>query len=159
MTDEHGRYSPGQLILSTNYDEPLKAYLNELYDVGQDALHRIYEHCVGYPEPAHRSREAVTAYLRAHDVGYDTLYVGTRGRTVTQIRREDSLRAAIQEFLDDQRGARPSGSSRPVPSGPPSSLSCVPRRSSPGRRRSPPPCRRDGRGRGTASWPPGVSRS
>ena len=103
MTDEHGRYSPGQLMLSTNYDEPLKAHLNELYDVGQDALHRIYEHCVGYPEPAHRSREAVTAYLRAHDVGYDTLYVGTRGRTVTQIRREDSLRAAIQEFLDDQR--------------------------------------------------------
>jgi len=70
--------------------------------VGRDALHRIYEHCVGYPEPAHRSLDAVTAYLRAHDVGYDTLYVGTRGRTVTQIRREADLRTAIEEFLDEQ---------------------------------------------------------
>ena len=102
MTDELGRYSPAQLVLSTNYDEPLDTHLNELYNVGRDALHRIYEHCVGYPEPAHRSLDAITAYLQAHDVGYDTLYVGTRGRTVTQIRREADLRTAIENFLDER---------------------------------------------------------
>ena len=106
--DDLGRDRPAQLILSTNYDELLSAHLNELFDVGQAALHRIYEHCVDYPAPAQRSRGAVTAYLRSHDVGYDTLYVGTRGRTVTQIRGEADLRTAIQGFLDEQTRATPS---------------------------------------------------
>ncbi len=71
-------------------------------DVGGPALDRIYQHCEGYPAPDERSRDAVSSYLRTHDVGYDTLYVGTRGRTVEQIRREADLRTAIQQFLDEK---------------------------------------------------------
>ena len=101
-TDDHGRDTDPVLLLSTNYDEPLDAHLNELYDVAGAGLHRIYQHCEGYPEPGNRSRGRVTEYLWRHDVGYDTLYVGTRGRTVTQIRREADLRRAVQQFLDEK---------------------------------------------------------
>ena len=107
-TDDHGRETTPTLLLSTNYDEPLLAHLNELYDVAAPALHRVYQHCVDYPAPDNRSREQVTDYLRHHDVGYDTLYVGTRGRTVTQIRREANLRDEIQDFLDEKGRQEPS---------------------------------------------------
>lgn len=107
-TDDLGRDTKTQLVLSTNYDEPLTAHLEELVDVGGRALDRIYQHCVGYPAPDERSRDNVISYLQAHDVGYDTLYVGTRGRTVKQIRREADLRAAIQQFLDEKHREAPS---------------------------------------------------
>jgi hypothetical protein len=107
-TDDHGRETTPTLLLSTNYDEPLDAHLNELYDVAEAALHRVYQHCEGYPDPANRSRERVTEYLWHHDIGYDTLYVGTRGRTVTQIRREAELRNRIQHFLDEKVRQEPS---------------------------------------------------
>jgi len=107
-TDDLGRDTETQLVLSTNYDEPLTAHLEELVDVGGRALDRIYQHCAGYPAPDERSRDNVISYLRAHDVGYDTLYVGTRGRTVAQIRREADLRAAIQQFLDEKHREDPS---------------------------------------------------
>lgn len=99
-TDDLGHEAPAQLVLSTNYDEPLDAHLNELVDVAGTALDRVYQHCVGYAPSESSYRADVTEYLRAHDVGYDTLYVGTRGRTVTQICREADLRDEIQQFLD-----------------------------------------------------------
>jgi len=107
-TDDLGRQTDSQLVLSTNYDEPLAAHLTELVDVGGPALDRIYQHCTGYPAPGERSDGDVISYLRAHDVGYDTLYVGTRGRTVKQIRREADLRTAIQQFLDERSREDPS---------------------------------------------------
>jgi hypothetical protein len=107
-TDDLGREAPAQLVLSTNYDEPLDAHLDELVDVAGTALDRVYRHCVGYDPSEASFRADVTAYLRSHDVGYDTLYVGTRGRTVTQIRREATLRNRIQDFLDEQLREDPS---------------------------------------------------
>jgi hypothetical protein len=107
-TDDLGREAPAQLVLSTNYDEPLDAHLEELVDVGGRALDRVYRHCVGYDPSGASFRADVTAYLRSHDVGYDTLYVGTRGRTVPQIRREATLRNRIQDFLDRRLREAPS---------------------------------------------------
>lgn len=103
-TDDLGRDTSTQLVLSTNYDEPLAAHLAELVEVARPALDRMYQHCEGYPAPDARSSENISSYLRAHDAGYDTLYVGTRGRTVEQIRREADLRTAIQQFLDAKGG-------------------------------------------------------
>jgi hypothetical protein len=106
--DDLGRESPAQLVLSTNYDEPLGAHLDELVDVAGTALDRVYRHCVGYDVSEASSRADVGEYLRTHDVGYDTLYVGTRGRTVTQICREATLRSRIQDFLDRRLREDPS---------------------------------------------------
>ena len=102
-TDVKGRPIPDQLVLSTNYDGPLDDHLAELVDVaGESGLDEIYQHCKGYP--AHPTRENRIAYLRGHQAKYNTFYVGTVGRTVEQIRQENELRDALQEFLDDGDG-------------------------------------------------------
>jgi hypothetical protein len=89
---------PASLVLSTNYDEPLTAHLEDLVRVGGTTLHDIYSHCEGY-----QGRDKLIPYLRAHRKPYATFYVGTVGRSVRLIREEDHLRQAIQEFLDDPK--------------------------------------------------------
>lgn len=99
--DARGRVIPASLVFSTNFDAPAKRHLEELYEKAQTGLDRIYECCTGYPPPGQRTRASVLSYFRRHEVGHNTLYVGTRGRTVEQIQREAALRDALQEFLDE----------------------------------------------------------
>jgi hypothetical protein len=102
-TDVKGHPIPDQLVFSTNYDGSLDDHLAELVDVaGVSGLDAIYQHCVGYP--SRPTRDDRLAYLRAHRANYSAFYVGTVGRTVAQIRRENELRDAIQDFLDAQGG-------------------------------------------------------
>ena len=99
-TDARGRPTPASLIFSTNFDAPVQEHLDELLDVAGPGIERIYDHCDGFPPPGERSREAVLAYLHRHREGYNTLYIGTRGRTVEQIRQEAGLRDVLQSHLD-----------------------------------------------------------
>ena len=99
--DALGAPTPPTLILSTNFDAPRRDHIAELYDRAREGIDRIYEHCEGYPRPEGRTPARVRAWLEQHDAGYNTLYVGTRGRTVDRIRREARLREAIQGFLDE----------------------------------------------------------
>ena len=99
-TDALGRPVAASLVFSTNFDEPVQEHLDELLDVGWSGVERIYSHCEGFPPPGDRSHEAVLDYLHRHHVGYNTLYIGTRGRTVEQIRQEAQLRDALQGYLD-----------------------------------------------------------
>ncbi|MEX2401098.1 MAG: hypothetical protein WD423_10030 [Rhodothermales bacterium] len=101
-TDATGRPTPAVLIFSTNFDAPLAAHLDELYEHGASGLDRIYSCCDGYPGPHERTKTRVLQYLRDREAGYNTLYVGTRGLTVPRIRREAELRDAIEGFLDDR---------------------------------------------------------
>ncbi len=99
--DAQNRSTPAVLLLSTNFDGDVEEHLGEFYDRASEGLNRIYGHCEGYPTGAGRNRSSVVRYLRSHDAGYNTLYVGTRGRTVQQIRDEAALRDAIQLHLDE----------------------------------------------------------
>ena len=99
-TDARGRPTPASLVFSTNFDEPVQEHLDELLDVAWSGIERIYDHCEGFPPPEERSREAVLQYLHRHRAGYNTLYIGTRGRTVEQIRQEAQLRDVLQGYLD-----------------------------------------------------------
>jgi len=99
--DALGAPTPPTLIFSTNFDAPRHAHIAELCDKAKEGIDRIYEHCEGYPPPDERTPARVQAWLEDHDAGYNTLYVGTRGRTVDRIHREAALRDAIQEFLDE----------------------------------------------------------
>ena len=99
-TDALGRPTPASLVFSTNFDEPVQEHLDELLNVAGPGIERIYDHCKGFPPPGERARDAVLAYLHRHRVGYNTLYIGTRGRTVEQIRQEAQLRDALQGYLD-----------------------------------------------------------
>lgn len=98
--DAQGRPTPASLVLSTNFDGDAIAHLEELYDQAAAGLNRIYSHCEGYPEGAARTKRGAVDYLYRHNLGYNTLYVGTRGRTVAQIREEAVLRDAIEGYLD-----------------------------------------------------------
>ena len=99
--DARGRPTPAMLLLSTNFDGDVEEHLGEFFDRAGPGLERIYSHCEDYPPGAGQDRSSFVRYLRSHDVGYNTLYAGTRGRTVTQIREEATLRDAIQEHLDE----------------------------------------------------------
>ncbi|MGH9347343.1 MAG: hypothetical protein ACRD26_08760 [Vicinamibacterales bacterium] len=98
--DAGGRPTPASLVFSTNFDEPVEAHLDELYEHAREGLHRIYSHCVGFPPPDRRTNESVLGYLREREIGYNTLYVGTRGLTTPRIRDEARLRDALEGFLD-----------------------------------------------------------
>lgn len=95
----HHRF-PSTLVFSSNFDEPFESHLKELQDKGINGLNLVYQHCKGYPAENERTPERVTDFIRRHNVGYNTLYVGTRGRTVLQIRCEADLRNKIQLYLD-----------------------------------------------------------
>jgi len=101
--DLKGHLISDQLILSTNFDGPLDEHLAELVDVaGESGLDEIYRHCKGYP--ANPTNDDRIAYLLGNHARYSAFYVGTVGRTVTQIRQESELRDAIQVFLDSRSG-------------------------------------------------------
>ncbi len=97
--DAAGREIPAQLLFATNYDGSLQEHLGELVKVaGPSGLDQIYRHCEGFPDlPGDQEREA---FLRRHQVAYNAFYVGTVGRTVDQIARENQLAHAMQDFLN-----------------------------------------------------------
>ncbi len=88
------------LLFEGNVDGPSGAFLDQLVDKAGDAIDTIYRHCVDYPEAGTLDRDAVLAYLKAHDIGANAFYVGWPGRTVGEIRREQQLREHIEAFVD-----------------------------------------------------------
>jgi hypothetical protein len=98
--DLTGKPLPARLVFLTDLDAPVRRYLGELVDLAGGALDRIYDHCEGYPAGAGATRARRLAYLGARTVRAATVYVNTIGRSVDQVRREATLREAIQSFLD-----------------------------------------------------------
>jgi hypothetical protein len=98
--DLHGETIPASLIFMSDFDGSAARYLRHLVDVAGDGLDRIYRHCQEYPPASALSREARLAYLRAHRVQSDAIYVNTIGRTVEQIQQEAQLRDALETLLD-----------------------------------------------------------
>ncbi len=94
---------PAQLVFATDFDGPLGRHLDELVTVAGDGLGRLFQHCAGWTRA-----EDLRAFLLAHRRRSHTEFVGTPGRSVHQIRREDALRTHIQELLDQALGERQS---------------------------------------------------
>jgi hypothetical protein len=91
---------PPQLALLTNVDAPLPDHLQELATVCADGIDAVFAHCEDYPAPGSRSPEARVQFLRRCSVKSDAVHVNRRGRSVEQIRQEESLRREIDKFLD-----------------------------------------------------------
>jgi Dyp-type peroxidase family len=89
---------PAKLLLSTDYDGPLAAHLDELLREAGPGLDRLFSHCDGWPGHAHRA--AAGAFFMRHRVRSNTFYSGTANRSVAQIRREAVLREHIEHYLD-----------------------------------------------------------
>jgi hypothetical protein len=109
--DLQGHVIPPALIYLADLDGSVSGHLLELVDLAPEGLDRVLGYCADYPAAGARSRATRLAYLRAHLVKADAVYINTRGRSVRQIRQEDGLREAIQQFLDrtwsDWSGAHP----------------------------------------------------
>jgi hypothetical protein len=98
--DLEGAPLPPQLVLLTNVDAPLSDHLKELATVCADGLDAVYAHCEDYPDPAGRSPATRVRFLEQHSCRSDAVHVNRRGRSVEQIRQEESLRREIDKFLD-----------------------------------------------------------
>lgn len=102
-TGADGRSFPPYLVVSTYYDEPLDDHLQELAGVAGSGLERVFSHCEGFPEPKKGSTEDLLAFMRSHQADYTAMYIGTRGRSLEQIRQEATLRDELEDFLDQGR--------------------------------------------------------
>lgn len=92
-----GEPTPPQLILSTNYDGPLKLHLEEMATQARDGFELIYKHCEGYPKNSDAT--AVVRYLTRHKKKNAAFYIGAHGRTVAQVEKEYELYQKVQGLL------------------------------------------------------------
>jgi hypothetical protein len=102
--DLRGATIPPNLIWMSDADAPLERHMEQLLDVAGEGLDQVFGHCDGYPGPDARDRERRRAYLRAHMIPAQAVYVNTIGRTVRQVRQESGLRDALEDFLDRASG-------------------------------------------------------
>lgn len=92
------------LLFCTNYDGPLSDHLDELIEVGGEALDLIWGRCERYPggrtENPERFKRAFKRYINRHSYDYSAFYIGYRGETVGDVRRYAELRDSIQRVLN-----------------------------------------------------------
>lgn len=93
--DLKGETISAALVLSTNYDKPLKKHIEELIHIAGDGLEDIYNHCVGFEKGGN-----LTAYLKKHKLPCAAFYKGTPYRSVARIQREAQLRDDIGNYID-----------------------------------------------------------
>ena len=107
-----------QLAFECNHDGSPEQLLEELLTQAPLGLHRIYQHCVGYPlstlelPRGDTDTRAALRYLLAHRLPYSAFYVGSPGLSVRQIRGQEQLRQHVERSLDRQL-ASAHGSSKP----------------------------------------------
>jgi hypothetical protein len=95
-TDVRGDPLPANLLYIADLDIPASEHLEELVRQAGEGIDRVFGHCEGYSgDPL--------GYLRAHSIRAPAVYVNARGRTLRQIRQEDELRRAINDYLDGRR--------------------------------------------------------
>lgn len=102
--DLRGVTIPPNLIWMSDADAPLDRHLEQLLDVGGDGLDLVFGQCDGYPAPGMRDRQRRRAFLQAHTIPNQAVYVNTIGRTVAQVGAESRLHDTLEDFLDRARG-------------------------------------------------------
>lgn len=99
---EHPEVYGSALFFLANVDGPVSGFLIRLVDDLGEGLDRVFSACQGYPAPRERDRSTRLRFLKKHVIPSQTFYINTIGRTVRQIREEDRLYHAIQDFVDQQ---------------------------------------------------------
>lgn len=95
------------LAFESNYDGTLNAHLDDLLRAGARAIHRMYQHCEGYPvggsELADSDFEKAKAYLSTGSIPYAAFYRANPHKTAKRVVLEGQIRDAIETFLDAKR--------------------------------------------------------
>ena len=98
--DEFGAY----LVFEATFDGSREDFLSDLLRIAHDGMHELYSHCVGYPVSDCAIPQIAREYLLRYDVGANTFFCGSAGRTVAQIKDEHRLRTAIVAHLSGVAG-------------------------------------------------------
>jgi hypothetical protein len=102
-TDAFGNRVDPLFVFTTNYDQPFDKHLDELIAIAGPGLWQLFSLCAGFPQNVQYSADALLAYLSSVMVHTETFYVGVGYRSVLQIRQENELREAIENFIDQQQ--------------------------------------------------------
>ena len=97
--DEPAIPVPVRLIFSSNYDGNEESHLDDLVTSLEKYIDAVYECCEDYPAPGNRNTESRKKYLRQWRIGTSAFFVGAPGRSLKQIRQENSLREHIWKFV------------------------------------------------------------
>lgn len=98
---DHPETYGSSLVFMANVDGPVSDFLDTLVQKVAHGLDQIFEACRGYPSKRRRSQASRLAFLRRHTIPSQAFYINTVGRTAVQIRQEDELHEALQQFLNE----------------------------------------------------------
>jgi hypothetical protein len=87
------------LVFEATFDGPRAGFLDELLKYAPIGFDEVYRRCVGYPLSGTTTPNLVREYWERHDVGANTFFSGSPGRTVVQVKGENSVRKGIVSFL------------------------------------------------------------
>lgn len=98
ILDADGAFAPS-LVFEATFDGSREDFLDELLEVAPEGMHEVYRHCTDYPVSGRAAPQLIEEYLVNHDVGANTFFSGSPGRSVAQIQGESLLRRDILTFL------------------------------------------------------------
>jgi len=101
-----------KLIFECNVDGTGEAWLARLATAAGAGLDALFGGCTGYPGNA--DSESRGTWLASHVVRPGAFHIGATGRSLDRIRKEASLRQAIENFLDAQDQEGRLGGASPV---------------------------------------------
>lgn len=87
------------LVFEATFDGPASDVLHDLLRVSSEGIHAVYRHCANYTPSGFAAPELMTEYLLRHDVGANTFFSGSPGRSVAQVQGESLVRKGIVSFL------------------------------------------------------------
>jgi hypothetical protein len=116
ILDRDGEEFPPYLVFEATFDGSRDSFLDTLLRRASKAIDKIYSHCKRYPESGLEAPKLVRDYLAAHDVGAQTIFRGSPGRTVEQIKGEWHVYNALTEYIREHwhsRGRKPTTEAEP----------------------------------------------
>jgi hypothetical protein len=87
---------PKHLVILGDVDGPPGQFLAELAQIAGDGLRRLFSHCEGYKPDTNP-----LSWIQARSVSPAANYVNWIGRTVQQVREEETLRQSIEKFIQE----------------------------------------------------------
>ncbi len=98
-----GKAHEPKLVFSSNFDGSVGNHIKDLSaDLKTNAIDNIYSHCKGYPSVEKRNPDSRAHFFNKHKIQASAFYKGSPGRTVSQIKKENTLRNHLKNVLDSK---------------------------------------------------------